>query len=362
MPLTAHFSLGPWFFSEQLLDWRRTMHPLDVHHASRREFLALALSPGLAVGGSAGAFGAHEPADKALIGVTLDLEMSRHYPTWDQMHWDYEKGNLDAATKGYSVEAARRVKAKGGVIHFFALGQTMEQEDIGWLREIVAQGHPIGNHTYDHVNVKATRAEDIQYRFRRAPWLIEGKTAAEVIAANIRLAESALKQRIGVAPDGFRTPGGFSDGLGDRLDLQALLLKLGYSWVSSKYPVHPVGTAGQPPGSKVISGIVAAQVPAQPFVYPSGLVEVPMSPISDVTAFRSGRWPLAAFLETIRAGVACAIERRSVFCFLGHPSCLVVTDPAFRTLEMICDMVRQAGDRAAITDLGTIARRASRVR
>ena len=190
-------------------------------------------------------------ADKALIAITLDLEMSRHYPTWDQMHWDYEKGNLDAATKRYAVEAARRVKAKGGVIHFFAVGQTMEQEDVGWLKEIVAQGHPVGNHTYDHVNVKATRAEDIQFRFRRAPWLIEGKAPAEVIAANIRLAESALKQRIGIAPAGFRTPGGFNDGLTDRPDLQSMLQKMGYTWVSSKYPAHPLGNrrpAARPQG------------------------------------------------------------------------------------------------------------------
>ena len=52
--------------------------------------------------------------DKALIAITLDLEMSRHYPTWDQMHWDFEKGNLDAPTKRYAVEAARRVKAGAG--------------------------------------------------------------------------------------------------------------------------------------------------------------------------------------------------------------------------------------------------------
>ena len=68
------------------------------------------------------------------IAITLDLEMSRNFPTWDQTHWDYEKGNLDAATKRYAVEAARRVKARGGVIHFFAVGQTMEQEDVGWLQ------------------------------------------------------------------------------------------------------------------------------------------------------------------------------------------------------------------------------------
>ena len=70
-----------------------------------------------------------------------------------------------------------------------------------------------------------------------------------------------------------------------------------------------------------------------------------MSPISDVTAFRTGRWPLEAFLEAIRSGVTWAIEQRAVFCFLGHPSCLVVADPSFRTIEMICDLVRAAGDR-----------------
>jgi hypothetical protein len=33
---------------------------------------------------------------KALIAITLDLEMARNYPTWDQTEWDYEKGNLTA--------------------------------------------------------------------------------------------------------------------------------------------------------------------------------------------------------------------------------------------------------------------------
>src|SRR5262249_15929876 len=148
----------------------------------------------LSAGASASRSFAAEPAPDpgpALIAITLDLEMSRHYPTWEQTHWDYEKGNLDSATKRYSVEAPPRVKARGGKIHFFAVGQTLEQEDVSWLREIADAGHPIGNHTYDHVNVKATRAEDIQFRFRRAPWLIEGKTPAEVISENIRLGSAA---------------------------------------------------------------------------------------------------------------------------------------------------------------------------
>lgn len=332
------------------------MHSTALGYTSRRGLLTTTVSAAVVAASRAGALTERVKGGKANIAITLDLEMSRNFPTWDQTHWDYEKGNLDSATKAYALEAAHRVKARGGIIHFFALGQTMEQENLDWLREIAGQGHPIGNHSYDHINVTATRLEDIQYRFRRAPWLIEGKAPAEVIVSNIRLAARALEQRIGIAPVGFRTPGGFKSGLADRPDLQAMLRKLGYSWVSSKYPVHPIApTGGKRPDAKVLAGILAAQEQAQPFVYPSGLVELPMSPISDIGAFRNGRWPLDAFLAAIRSGVEWAIGRRAVFCFLGHPSCLLATDPSFRTIELICDLVRSAGDRAAIVDLQSIA-------
>ncbi len=321
-------------------------------HPTRRDFLAATL----ALTASAGAVAAPTD-DRALIAITLDLEMSRNFPTWGDTHWDYEKGNLDDATKRYAVEAARRVKGLGGRIHFFALGRTMEQENVDWLRTIIAEGHPVGNHTYDHVNVLATKSEDLQFRFRRAPWLIAGKTPAEVIAENIKLASAAIKERVGIVPDGFRTPGGFADGLAQRPDLQELLKGLGYTWVSSKYPPHPGVVPDKPPTQEVLAGIRDVQSRAQPFVYPSGLVEVPMNPISDIGAFRTGRWPLESFLEAIRVGVTWAIEHRAVYDFLGHPSCLVVTDPEFRVIELICKMVREAGDRAAIVSLGTIAQR-----
>ena len=326
---------------------------LSSRFATRRGFLA----SGLVGSASLRALARESSANTALVAITLDLEMSRNFPTWEQTHWDYEKGNLDAASKRYAVEAAGAVKARGGVIHFFALGQTMEQSDVGWLKEIVTQGHPVGNHTYDHVNVKAARPEDIQFRFQRVPWLIEGKSPSEVIDANIRLAESAFKHRLGIAPTGFRTPGGFHNGLTDRPKLQAMLRKMGYSWVSSQYPAHPIApTGGKPPNEKVLDRIITAQQHAQPFAYPSGLIEVPMSPISDVTAFRIGRWPLESFLGAIKASVNWAIEHSAVFCFLAHPSCLGVVDPSFQTIELICNQVRAAGDRAVIVDLETIAR------
>ena len=48
-------------------------------------------------------------AGKALVTITLDLEMSRNFPQWDDTHWDYEKGNLNEPTKSYAMAAARRM-------------------------------------------------------------------------------------------------------------------------------------------------------------------------------------------------------------------------------------------------------------
>src|SRR5438270_6584962 len=115
--------------------------PIPARGLSRRAFLASAAVASLA---------AAEPG-KALIAISLDLEMSRNFPTWEQTHWDYEKGNLNDETKKYTLEACRRVKSYGGLVHCFAVGRVFEQEKVDWLKEINRAGHPIGNHTYDHV-------------------------------------------------------------------------------------------------------------------------------------------------------------------------------------------------------------------
>jgi len=327
---------------------------------TRREWLGWAVAAGLTAAGSFSAGAERRPAASgapgfARIAITLDLEMSRNFPTWETTHWDYAKGNLDADTKAYAVEAAQRVKERGGLIHFFCVGQVLEQENVDWLKGIVETGHKVGNHTYDHVYVLARKPEQVQFRFARAPWLMRGRPPEEVIADNIRMCAEALETRIGIRPAGFRTPGGFADGLHGREDVQRMLLDQGYRWVSAKYPSHANSKPGERPSREVFDDIVAKQAAAQPFVYPTGLVDVPMSPISDIGAFRGGRWPLEDFLTAIRLGVEWAVEHRAVFDFLAHPSCLVAADPQFKSLELICDLVNAAGDKARIVDLDAIA-------
>ena len=330
---------------------------------SRRDFLTASalMGGGLLVGSRGFAQETRRSlaadSNKALIAITLDREMSRNFPVWEDTHWDYEKGNLNDPTKQYCVDAARRVKAQGGVIHFFAVGRVLEQENVDWLKEIVRTGHPVGNHTYDHVYVLAKKPEDVQFRFKRAPWLIAGKTAAEAIRENIQSTTAALKNRLGIEPAGFRTPGGFDPGLDGREDVQRMLLDLGYSWISCKAPKVDLGPAGTTPAPAVFDAIARAQAAAQPLVYPTGLIDIPMSPISDVAAFRNGRWKLDQFLKAIRVGVEWAIEHRAVYDFLAHPSVLYPSDPKFKAIDLICDLVKKAGNRAALVDLDTIAER-----
>jgi hypothetical protein len=294
---------------------------------------------------------------QALIAISLDLEMARNFPRWEDTHWDYEKGNLDDATKNYALEAARRVKARGGVIHFFLVARTLEQENVDWLKEIIKMGHSVGNHTYDHVYLLATKPEEIQYRFARGPWLIEGKAVSEVIRENIHVASAAIKSRLGISPAGFRAPGGFADGIANRPGIQRMLTEADFSWVSTKYPAHPNSEPGAEPTPAIYDGIVKAQTAAQPFVYPSGLIEIPMSPISDIGAFRNGRWKLEQFLKSTRMNVEWAIQRGAVFDFLSHPAVLSAMDPEFRVFDLICELVEKAGSAAKLVSLDAIAAR-----
>lgn len=333
-------------------------HASDGSTAPQTSLSRRGLLAGVAAGSLSAALASapdRRSSNKARIAITFDLEMSRMYPTRDVLEWDYQKGNLNHPTKQYSLQAACIAHEQGVPIHFFCVGRVLEQENIDWLQEIAAMGHPIGNHTYDHVNVWATQPEQTQFRFQRSPWLIHGRTAREIIQENIRVTTLAMKQRAGISATGFRTPGGSSAALNGREDIQQMLLDEGFTWVSSGYPAHKSSSPGAEPDDEIFASILESQLQAQPWVYPTGLIEIPMSPISDVGAFRTSRWKLPHFLKSVRQCVEWAIAHNAVFDFLCHPSIMYVEDPQFETVRLICELVRQAGDNAEIVGLHTIA-------
>jgi hypothetical protein len=55
--------------------------------------------------------------------------------------------------------------------------------------------------------------------------------------------------------------------------------------------------------------------------------------------------------------VAWTIANAAVFDFLAHPSCLVVEDPMFESVKLICDLVQRSQGRAEIVGLDQIAKR-----
>jgi hypothetical protein len=223
------------------------------------------------------------------------------------------------------------------------------------MLELIEGGHRLGNHTYDHIDLMAATCEALQFRFQRSPWLVRGRELLDLIEANIRMTSDAMETRLGVRPSGFRAPYSFDRGLAEREDLQDLLRRCGFAWVSTQYPRHEIGPAGVGPSEDVRQEIVAAQQRAQPFHYPNGLLEIPMHPISDIFAFRNGRWRLQCFLEVIGEVMRRAIAQAAVFDLLLHPACLVAMDPDFRTLDLVCEMVERSGGRARFADLDEIA-------
>jgi len=112
---------------------------------------------------------------------------------------------------------------------------------------------------------------------------------------------------------------------------------------------------GVGPDVSVFQSILESQMKAQPFKYRSGLIEIPMSPISDIGSFRNGRWPLEDFMKAVRRGLEVVIEKGGVYDFLAHPSCLVVSDPGMKTLKMILKIVAKNQGKAEILTLGSIA-------
>jgi len=329
-------------------------------HLNRREFLRVATVGAAAIQIPSGLAAAREPrrSGRATIALTLNLEMSRHFPIWGQTHWDFEKGNLDEPNKRYAVEAGRFVKERGARMTYFVIGHTLEQENVEWLEEIHREGHLLANHTYDHVLLNADSPEKLQFKFRRAPWLVEGRKPLEVVEENIRLANSALRHRLGLAKvRGFRASEEYTTGLETMPEVQAMLKRLGFDWVGTKFARVASGPAGSRPDAKLFEAIKASQALTQPFIYPSGLVEIPKGAVGDVGAFRTSLWGLGDYLESVRSGVEWAIENGGFYGFAAHSSVLAMRDPEFKVYQLIFDLAKQAGDRVDFLTMDQVADR-----
>ena len=140
-----------------------------------------------------------------------------------------------------------------------------------------------------------------------------------------------------------------------RPDLQQMLVDQGFRWVQSRYPIHPPVPKGQQPSRQLLESVVDVLPGAQPAVYDSGLIEIPMSPPTDIIAFRVANWTLENYLLSIQLGVEKAIREKLVYVHLFHLGSIAPSDPEFRSIDLLCKLVGDAGDQAKLVTGDQIA-------
>ena len=186
------------------------------------------------------------------LSLTFDIEMCTNFPYWTSV-WDHRKGAIDEDSKLYMGKMLDVADSFGVKFQFFLVGRALEDPDIDYLKRMTAEGHAVDNHTYNHVSVKAQDIPQLQPVYANAPWRAAGLNALECIEREVRQTSTAITEQLGVAPTGFRTPGGFNNGLDDVPAVQEVLSDAGMQYASARYyfPVdpkqkRPVGGRAQP--------------------------------------------------------------------------------------------------------------------
>lgn len=102
------------------------------------------------------------------LSLTFDIEQCTNFPH-STCVWDHRKGAVDAETKRYVEKLAGIADEAGVKLQWFALGSSFEDVNVDCPHRLVADGHPIGDHTYRHVSVKAKAMEQRQVTYRNDP-------------------------------------------------------------------------------------------------------------------------------------------------------------------------------------------------
>jgi peptidoglycan/xylan/chitin deacetylase (PgdA/CDA1 family) len=268
------------------------------------------------------------------LSLTYDVEMCTNFPYWTSV-WDHRKGAIDEDSKLYILKLNEVAKKYGAKLHFFLVGSALEDPHIDYLKQLVDAGHAIGNHTYTHVFVKAKTVQQLQVVYRNAPWRAAGRTPLECIRNELRETNLGVREKLGVELRGFRTPGGFANGLHDVPEVQDLLKQEGFAYASSHYsfPVDP--KVKHPPREQLECAMRQSLDTLQPYRYPNGLLEIAPMGITDIWAFRYldlDRWE---YINLLKVGIDHAHANRQVLTLTFHPPCLAARDPHCDVLETV---------------------------
>ena len=180
---------------------------------------------------------------RCAVTLSYDLEMCAGYSPVMINH-----GRIMRSLRDYTLRLCETAEDFGISLHFFYVVNGLEEPDIEYLHEILRRGHVIDNHTYSHMMLNYPDVAQLSW---------------ELTTAN-----RELQSRLGVHSNVLRGPGGLPTGLDRLLANQETILASGFRWVSS----HMETTMGKYGDAHD----AAAPSRLQPYVYPSGLIEIPI--------------------------------------------------------------------------------------
>lgn len=296
------------------------------------------------------------------VQLSFDVEMVTNFPYWTDF-WNHRKGAIDEATKRYIGQMNSQCKKYGAKAHYFVVGSLFEDPDIGYLEQAVAAGHAVGNHTYTHVNIKAIDRERLSGIYHSCPWRASGREAQDIVRQEIQMTTAAIKHRLGVNPRGFRSPGGFPNGLQDAPAVQALLQEEGFWWASThyndsldrKYRVPSFEAVPKVELAELNEAFNRSQHTLQPYRYESGLLELPLAGITDVVAWRGYRPDLNEWLSMLSQGVDFAHRHGLIFMLTTHPAVLAAVDPFCQTIDVVLRRALEKEGGVWLPDLEEVA-------
>jgi peptidoglycan/xylan/chitin deacetylase (PgdA/CDA1 family) len=264
-------------------------------------------------------FGKVRKGSKCAIAIGYDVDMpgDLDYLYVKDLGWRGRcHGHLNEDVIKYIRMLVRVAEGYGVKLQFFLQGNTLEDPAERWI-EIAKRGHAIDQHTYSHISLLRTPLKRIESEVVKTKRLIENKLKT----VNI----------------GLRGPGGYTNGLQGRSDVQQVLLDIGIKFVSTQY-IYWGALLTDKRTTEMIADV-------QPYYYETGLLEIPFCGYQDRTFFDRDCGPrrgtLKEWIEYLKRAVDFVHDRGLVYSLVVHPSTGFKHDPEGKSIRELLSYCRQ---------------------
>lgn len=188
------------------------------------------------------------------VAITYDTDMAGGYSPNGVCH-----GRLASFLMDYMDMLCETAEEYGVSLQFFQIANGLEVKEVAsYLRKIVNRGHAVDCHTYNHINLAHSLPEELDQ--------------------DLNLANKLFERELGFRSTILRGPGGYKHG-DLKIENQLVILRNGYKWVSGEFDYDLL--------KKEVSRrcgyeyMISAPSRNKPFMYPSGLIEIPIQGWTD---------------------------------------------------------------------------------